>query len=674
MVNRLGEEKSPYLLQHADNPIDWYAWGDDAFIKAAAEDKPIFLSIGYSTCHWCHVMARESFTDVDVAAILNDNYISIKVDREERPDIDSFYMAAAQALSSRGGWPLTIIMTPEKKPFFAATYLPKANHMGLMGLTQLLTGVAEVWEKDRAKIDEPAAKLMELLSAGAGAAKDEPIDSSVLQKGWGQLSQNFDSENGGFGAAPKFPTPQNLIFLTRYWRRTGSAETLAMVEKTLEAMRQKGLFDHLGFGFHRYSTDPSWSVPHYEKMLYDQAMLAMAYTEAYQATGKQLFGETVRKTFTYVLRDLTSPEGGFYSAEDADSEGEEGKYYRWSLPELEDALGPADADFARRIFNIGAGDIPTGLQLSALPGEDKEADNRVEEIRGVLLKARDGRLRPHRDEKILTDWNGLMIAALAKGARILGDDRYLRAARSAADFIIDKLSDGNGGLLHRYAGGQGGIGGFLDDYAFFVWGLIELYEADRKPRWLALALEINAAQTELFWDKDKGGYFDSVDKKEPFLSHRKNPYDGAIPSGNSVALMNLVRLGRLTGDPSLEEKAMSVAKTFSSQLNTAPIAYMQMLVALDLLFLGGREVVIVGRREGDDTTKLLEAAASVYAPEATFLFRDPDDNEEDISRLAPFTKDMSLVDGLAAAYVCHDRACDSPTTSARELTDKLKAD
>lgn len=673
LVNQLGNEKSPYLLQHAGNPIDWYSWGDDAFAKAAQDDKPVFLSIGYSTCHWCHVMARESFTDNDVAAILNEHFVSIKVDREERPDVDSFYMAAAQALSGGGGWPLTIIMTPEKKPFYAATYLPKKSQKGLMGLTELLTEVSKLWEKDRDKVDGTAVKLMDLLSAGAAPAQAEPIDSAVLQKGQGQLAQHFDSENGGFGGAPKFPTPQNLIFLLRYWRRTGSEGTLAMVDKTLTVMRQRGLYDHLGFGFHRYSTDASWSVPHYEKMLYDQAMLAMAYTEAYQATGKKLFGDTVRDTFTYALRDLGSPEGGFYSAEDADSQGEEGKFYRWSMANLEDALGSNEADFVRRAFSIGAGDIPAGLQLSTVPGEDEAVDKRLMEVKKVLLKARGERVRPHRDEKILTDWNGLMIAALAKGARALGENQYARDAAVAADFIIDKLVDDQGWLLHRYAGGQAAIGGFLNDYAFFVWGLIELYQADFEPRWLKLALEINSKQTELFWDSAGGGYFDSVDTSDPFLAHRKNSYDGAIPSGNSVSLMNLVRLGRLTGDPSFEARAAETAKIFASQVNEAPLAYAQMLVGLDLLFLGGREVVIVGRRGSDDTRQLVEAAASVYAPEATFLLRNLEIKNDDASRLAPFTKDMSAIDGSAAVYVCRDRACDSPTTSAQDLVAKLRS-
>ncbi len=672
MVNQLCKEKSPYLLQHADNPIDWFSWGDDAFAKAAQDNKPVFLSIGYSTCHWCHVMARESFTDSDVAAILNKHFVSIKVDREERPDVDSFYMAAAQALSDGGGWPLTIIMTPEKKPFYSATYLPKKSQMGLIGLIELLTQVAELWDKDRDKIDGSADKLMDLLSAGAAPTQAEPIDSAVLQKAQGQLAQHFDPENGGFGGEPKFPTPQNLIFLLRYWRRTGSEETLAMIDKTLTAMRQRGLFDHLGFGFHRYSTDASWSVPHYEKMLYDQAMLAMAYTEAFQATGKQLYADTVRDTFTYVLRDLASPVGGFYSAEDADSQGEEGKFYRWSMAELEEALGTNDADFARLVFNIGTGDIPEGLKLSTVLGEDQAVDKRFAEVRKALYLARENRVRPDRDEKILTDWNGLMIAALAQGGRVLGDKHYSRAAEVAADFVMDKLVDDQRRLLHRYAGGQAAIGGFLDDYAFFVWGLIELYEADFEPRWLVLALEMNSKQTEIFWDSDNGGYFDSVGPTDSILAHHKSPYDGAIPSGNSVALMNLVRLGRLTGDPTFEATATEAAKAFASQVNGAPMSYAQMLVGLDLLFLGGREVVIVGQRDSTDTRKLVEAAASVYAPEATFLFRSIETEEDDVSRLAPFTKDMTVIDGLAAAYVCRDRSCDSPTTSAQDLVAKLK--
>ncbi len=478
--NRLGSEQSPYLLQHADNPVDWYPWGEEAFEAARRENKPIFLSIGYSTCHWCHVMEHESFEDPEIARLLNAGFIAIKVDREERPDIDSIYMTVCQMMTGSGGWPLTIVMTPDKRPFFAATYLPKESRYGRSGMLDLLPRLREAWLNEPDRIEQAAQSVLEALNSSQGSTRGNDLDQAVLSAALEQARSRFDPRYGGFGTRPKFPTPHQLLFLLRSWHRDRDPATLEMVEKTLTAMRLGGIYDHVGFGFHRYSTDEKWLVPHFEKMLYDQAMLALAYTAAYQVTGKALYAQTVDEIFTYVLRDMTASEGGFYSAEDADSEGEEGKFYLWSEDDIRQILSPGDAEFVMASLNVlpvgNFHDEATGqntganiLHLTAPLGESEQ--QQWDDLRGQLFSAREKRVHPSKDDKVLTDWNGLMIAALARAGQVLGRPAYTDAAEKAATFILGTLRDDSptGGLLLRYRGGQAGITGHLDDYAFLNW-------------------------------------------------------------------------------------------------------------------------------------------------------------------------------------------------------------
>ncbi|HLG28805.1 MAG TPA: thioredoxin domain-containing protein, partial [Candidatus Brocadiales bacterium] len=573
--NRLINEKSPYLLQHADNPVDWYPWGDEAFEKARKENKPILLSIGYSTCHWCHVMEHESFEDPEVARLMNETFVSIKVDREERPDIDNIYMTVCQMIS-RGncGWPLNIIMTPDNKPFFAATYIPKEARFGRAGMLELIPRLKELWTTQRDEVMKSANQITSALQQGLGSSgqlKGEELDESSLEKAYDQLAGTFDSSNGGIGTAPKFPTPHNYLFLLRYWKRSGNENALAMVEKTLQSMRLGGIYDHVGFGFHRYSTDPNWFVPHFEKMLYDQAMLAMAYIEAYQATGKKDYEQTAREIFTYVLRDMTDPGGGFYSAEDADSEGEEGKFYLWSEREIKQVLGKDDAEFFIKVFNIDEegnfGEEATGRKTGdnilhlkkpvaeialSLNISQEELNKKIQVAREKLFKVREKRVHPHKDDKVLTDWNGLMIAALAKGSQAFNEPEYSVAAGRAVDFILKNLRDKSGELLHRYRDGESGIRANVTDYAFLVWGLTELYEATFDVNYLKTALELNRELIENFWDEDNGGFYFTSSDVEELIVRQKEINDGAIPSGNSVAMLNLIRLGRITANSDLE--------------------------------------------------------------------------------------------------------------------------
>ncbi|MCH7994847.1 MAG: thioredoxin domain-containing protein, partial [Planctomycetes bacterium] len=505
--NRLVFEKSPYLLQHAANPVDWYPWGEEAFKKARKEDKPIFLSIGYSTCHWCHVMEHESFEDDEVAALMNEHFIAIKVDREERPDIDNIYMQACRAMGKRGGWPLTIMMTSDKVPFFSGTYFPKSGRFGREGMTELIPRMAEEWRNERAKLLISGRNVVSRLTPHVAQHSGAELGEAVLARAFELLSRSFDSTNGGFGRSPKFPTPHRLSFLLRYWRRSGDPKALRIVEKTLQSMRRGGIYDHIGFGFHRYSTDANWLVPHFEKMLYDQAMLVIAYVETYQATGNEEYARTVREVLNYVLRDMTDPEGGFYSAEDADSEGVEGKFNVWSADEIKKVLGD-DADLYIKAYNIRpkgnfrnphtppASNIPhlkqSWAELAERLGTD-EADLRrkLEASRVKLFAVRESRIHPYKDDKILTDWNGLMIAAMAKAAQALDAPEYAAAAQRAADFVWDHVRDSRGRLFKRHRGGESALPAHVADYAFMIWGLLDLYEANFEVRNLKRAIELN---------------------------------------------------------------------------------------------------------------------------------------------------------------------------------------
>jgi hypothetical protein len=684
--NRLIEEKSPYLLQHAYNPVDWHPWGHEAFDKADKENKPIFLSIGYSTCHWCHVMEKESFEDEDVAGLMNDAFVSIKVDREERPDIDSVYMTVCQMMTGNGGWPLTIIMTPEQKPFFAATYIPRETRFGMAGIKQLIPRIKGLWESNRAEVLASADEVTAVLETTASEQNGIPLTKDTLEAAYQGLSRNFDAQYGGFSGAPKFPAPHSLMYLLRYWKRTGDERALKMVEITLASMRSGGIYDHLGFGFHRYSTDRRWRVPHFEKMLYDQALLAMAYSEAYQATGKEDYEETAREILTYVLRDMTAPLGGFYSAEDADSEGGEGAFYVWTEEEIRENLTEKEADVFTAIFTIqGTGNLTdeaTGTragsniphitrplpavaqELGMQPGECTEI---LETARGKLFKAREKRGRPHKDDKILTDWNGLMIAALSKGAGAFHEPAFREAAERAAGFILTRMRDAKGRLFHRYRDGEAAISAFLDDYAFLSWGLIELYEASFDTAHLRTAIEFNEAMLEHFWDHDNGGLYFSADDAEGMLVRKKELYDGAIPSGNSVALLNLLRLSHLAGNAQYEEKAAHLLRACSTTVTEVPFAYTHFMAALDFSLGLSSQVVIVGNPRSKDTMTMIESLQGLFLPNTVMMFRSTEEHHPDIIRLADYTRDLGSIEGKATAYVCRDFRCDLPTTDEKQM-------
>jgi len=681
--NRLIREKSPYLLQHAHNPVDWHPWSDGAFERARAENKPIFLSVGYSTCHWCHVMAHESFEDREVARLMNETFVCIKVDREERPDVDGIYMTVCQIMTGSGGWPLTILMTPERKPFFAGTYIPKENRHGRVGMIELIQGVQRVWKTRHGDVLSSAEQVtMALQKASAESSAGDPPGKTACRAAYEALSGQFDEGHGGFGGAPKFPSPHHFLFLLRYWKRTGEPMALEMVGKSLSAMRRGGVYDHLGFGFHRYSTDARWRLPHFEKMLYDQAMLSMAYLEAFQATGKEIFSETAGEIFTYVLRDLKAPGGGFFCAEDADSEGEEGKFYQWTESEIRGALDPAEAALVIDTFGVEkegnfldeATRVRTGRNVLFLAKSPEVATRATfEGAREKLFRAREQRARPGRDDKILTDWNGLMIAAMAKGAQVLDRPDWAEAAAEAARFVLAHLRDERGRLLHRYREGEAAVPGMLDDYAFLIWGLLELYEATFDAETLKTALELADNTIDHFHDEKGGGFFFTADDGEEILFRQKDSYDGAIPSGNSAIMLDLLRLSRITGRSELEQKAIGVARAFARNIGQNPSAYSQLMVALEFLAGPQFEIVIAGKPGAKDTQGMLDAVRRAFLPNRVLLFRPQGAGSGAIAAIAPYTKDMKAEGGMATAYVCRNFACAKPVRTVDEMLGLLEA-
>jgi len=681
--NRLFFEKSPYLLQHADNPVDWYPWGEDAFGRARREDKPIFLSIGYSTCHWCHVMEHESFEDDDVAALMNRAFVCVKVDREERPDVDNIYMTVCQLTTGSGGWPLTIIMSPAGEPFFAATYIPR------YGMMRLIPQVEEAWKNDRGTILEDATRLREFVRESVARERGEALNEEDLHRTFRQLADRYDASYGGFGDAPKFPTPHNIMFLLRYWKRTGDAGALAMVEQTLERMRRGGIYDHVGFGFHRYSTDQRWLVPHFEKMLYDQALLVLAYTEAFQATGNETYRRTAEEIITYVLRDLSHESGGFFTAEDADSEGEEGKFYLWTAPEIRALLGPDDAQF---VFDLcgaeesgnwteqSSGRRPgTNILHLAKPiaecavacGLDENATReRWESIRVRLFDARVRRVRPHRDDKVLADWNGLMIAALARAASAFGEPRYADRARAAAEFVLKRMAQEDGGVLHRYREGEASISGMVDDYAFMVWGLLELYQTTFEVTHLRSAVALADYTIAHFCDAASGGLFFTSDRGEELLVRSQAAYDGAVPSGNSVFMMNLFRLAHLTARTDYEERGRDIGRAFQDQASRMPVAFTFMMSALDFALGPTFEIVIVGERSGEGTRRMISELGRRFLPRAVVVLKRPGEARQ-LAEIAPYTGPHAAIDGRATAFVCRGHACELPTTDVARMLDLI---
>lgn len=686
-TNKLVDEKSPYLQQHAHNPVQWYPWSEEAFEKARQEDKPIFLSIGYSTCHWCHVMEHESFEDEDVAALMNATFIAIKVDREERPDVDNVYMTVCHMMTGSGGWPLTIFMTPEKKPFFAATYIPKQSRFGRTGMMELIPQVQALWQNDRKRVYTSANDITGHLQSTATPTQGHSLSANLLEQTFTDLSRRFDPEKGGFNEAPKFPTPHNLLFLLRYYHRSQNDLALHMVEKTLTEMRHGGIYDHIGFGFHRYSTDKNWLLPHFEKMLYDQATLILAYTEAYQLTQKEEYAQTVREIITYVLRDMTSPDGGFYSAEDADSDGEEGKFYVWTHSELHDTLGD-DAEWFYEYFQIkpdgnfveeathrktGANilhRLETPEEFATLKGcAVNEFTDKLENARQKLFTVREERVHPYKDDKILTDWNGLMIAALATAGRVLHEPSFTSATEKTLAFINKNLTTHDGALLHRYRDGDAAIPAFIDDYAFTIWGLIELFQTTQNAAYLEQALKLNSIFINLFWDKTNGGFFSTPADGEQLLIRNKELYDGAIPSGNSIAMFNLVRLARLTGNSKFEDMAEELGRAFSASVSRQPSAYTFLLSALDFANGPSFEIVIVGDEENIETKKILDAINALSLPGKVVIFKK--DDHSPINELSDFIKPYKSLNGKPTIYVCQDNTCQLPTTDINTMLQLL---
>jgi uncharacterized protein YyaL (SSP411 family) len=629
-------------------------------------------------------MAHESFEDEDVARVLNRSFVSIKVDREERPDVDRVYMTACQAMTKGGGWPLTIFMTPEGKPFFAGTYFPKESRMGMTGFTDLLKRIAELWSQDRRRFEQAGDQITEALQPRQEVAtRGYTLEETVLAKACDQLASAYDPAWGGFGKAPKFPMPHNLTFLLRWNARRGNDAARTMADRTLRAMRNGGIFDQIGFGFHRYSVDEHWLVPHFEKMLYDQALLALAYTEAYQALGEAWYRVVAQEIFTYVLRDMTSPDGGFYSGEDADSEGEEGLFYVWTPEEIKGHLGADLGDLFCRFYNVReGGNFEGGMSIPHIVEDFAEFAQKegiqeaalrktLEEARGRLFEVREKRIHPLKDDKVLTSWNGLMIAALAKGFQAFGEPAYKDAATKAIDFIMSKLLKDKRFLLRRYREGESAYPGYLDDYAFLVWGLIETYEATFEVRFLEAAVTFQDSMNDLFWDETQGGFFFSGKENETLVIQSKDAYDGALPSGNSVAASNLVRLGRMVGKTQWEARADQTFQAFASSVVAYPAGFTQFLAALDFMIGPNREIVVAGDPSEEGTQTMLRTVQRMFLPNKVLMLRSDGREGQRLSALAPYVEGLGLINDQPAAYICEKYACTRPITDPGNLRAEL---
>jgi uncharacterized protein len=707
-TNRLAQEKSPYLLQHAHNPVDWYPWGEEAFAKARRENKPIFLSVGYSTCHWCHVMAHESFENEDVAAVMNREFVNIKVDREERPDVDRVYMTFVQATTGGGGWPMSVWLTPGLKPFVGGTYFPPEERFGQPAFKTVLERIATAWKENHDKIVEQGGKIVEALresqSATTAAGK---IDATILDAAYRQLDRSYDSKEGGFGNAPKFPRPATLNFLTRFYARAPKGESgkhaLEMALFTLRKMAAGGMRDHIGGGFHRYSVDRYWHVPHFEKMLYDQAQLAVAYLDAFQITRDRQYESVARDILDYVGRDMTSKEGGFFSAEDADSpvaagadrghaETKEGAFYIWTKKEIDDALGDIAEIFA---FHYGVqphGNAPEGsdpqdefrgknilIERHTIAETAKHFGKTEGEIRKLLAQGREKlfsirarRPRPHLDDKIIAAWNGLMISAYARGAQVLDEPRYLEIATRAAKFLRTNLYEEKSKLLYRnYRGGRSDIEGFADDYAFMIQGLLDLYEASFDVEWLKFAVELQETQDRLFYEEKNGGYFSTSGEDKSVFLRMKDDNDGAEPAASSVAALNLLRLAQFCDDKQRSERARKTIDAFATTLSHFPSAMPQMLVALDAALSKPRQIVIAGKKDAPETKALLREVNGHFLPKTVLVLADGAEGQKYLGEKNDAIRAMSPINGKSAAYVCENFTCKAPVTDPAELAELL---
>jgi len=701
--NRLASEKSPYLLQHAGNPVDWYPWGEEAFARARRDDKPIFLSIGYSTCHWCHVMEHESFENDAIAALLNSVFVPIKVDREERPDVDRVYMLFVQATTGSGGWPMSVWLTPDLKPFYGGTYFPPDGRYGRPGFGDVLTEISRAWREDRGNVTRSADRLTERLRGVTAASSVGAVPGAeVLFAAVREFESAFDARKGGFGGAPKFPRPAELLFLLREFARTGAEPARDMALRTLQAMAVGGMRDHIGGGFHRYSVDADWRVPHFEKMLYDQAQLVLAFLEAAQATAEPMYADVADDTLQYVAREMTDPGGGFYSAEDADSlpheqagkpgaHKSEGAFYLWAFDEI-GALVGEDAPIVCRRFGIEReGNAPfdphgefTARNLlflaSSIPELAAERGERADDVlrrlagaRQVLFESRASRPRPQLDDKVLTAWNGLMIAAFARGARVIGRAEHLRSAQRSAGFLRARMWDaGTRTLYRRYRDGDVAIAAYAEDYAFLVWGLLELFQADGDPAWLEWALDLQRRQDELFWDESAGGWFSTTGADPSVLVRMKEDYDGAEPSASSVSVSNLIVLGHLTGDDVFRQRIDRTFGGAAARIAGAGRSVPMMLAALSVWHNGVQQVVLVGRRDDEAMGKLSRVVARRFLPFALTVPVEPGAPQERLARIVPFIGAMSLRNGRPTAWVCRDFTCQAPTTDPDELAAQLQ--
>jgi uncharacterized protein YyaL (SSP411 family) len=670
--NRLIREKSPYLLQHAYNPVDWYPWGAEAFDKVEREDKPVFLSIGYSTCHWCHVMERESFEDEEVAAYLNEHFVPVKVDREERPDVDAVYMQACQAMTGQGGWPMTVLLFPDKTPFFAGTYFPKTARYGQRGLMDILSSCVHLWETDRAALQKQGQALLRRREEPESKAERE-LKARDIRAGFEQLRLRFDGKNGGFSPAPKFPTPHNLIFLTRFAALENEGAAREMVTLTLRQMYRGGIFDHIGGGFARYSTDARWLVPHFEKMLYDNALLLWAYTEAWQAWGDPLFKTVAERTADYVLREMTGGEGGFFSAQDADSEGEEGLFYVFRPDEIVSVLGEKDGAAFCRWFGVTARGNFEGASIPNLLDNPSYAETGAyREHIPALYNYRQSRARLLTDDKRLTAWNALMTAALAKAGHALERPDYLTAAERAMRFIESALTRPDGRLYVRWREGEAAGDGYLDDYAFVCLALLSLYDATLKAEYLEKAAGCAETMCRLFEDAQNGGFYLYAEDGERLATRPKETYDGAMPSGNSAAGYALARLAQITGEPKWLERSARQMRFLAGSVVGYPSAYCFALTAAMLALYPTREAVIA-TREAAAQSDVLRRLARLYLPDVAVILKTPE-NERTLARLAPFTAPYPIPERGARIYLCQNNACAPPFDDLDELERRLRAD
>lgn len=677
--NRLRAETSPYLLQHADNPVDWWAWCPEALEQAVKLDRPIFLSIGYSACHWCHVMAHECFENEAIARLMNASFINIKVDREERPDLDEIYMKAVTALTQSGGWPMSVFLTPDLKPFYGGTYFPPDSRFGRPGFPDVLRTLAELWQNDRPKLLERGDQLRDMICKEAAADTSGAMDPEILDKSFAQLHQSYDTVWGGFGSAPKFPHAGDVRICLRHWKRTGNPLMLDVAASTLDRMSEGGMYDQLGGGFHRYSTDEMWLIPHFEKMLYDNALLIPTYLEGYLATGNKRYARIAAECCEWVLREMLTPEGGFASAQDADSEGEEGAFFVWTPQMLMDALGDPIGIWAAEWFGVTEeGNFENGN--SALWRHDTARDvsarlnidearliEAMREARKVLFAGREERVHPQTDDKVLTAWNGLMIGALAQAYQVLGDERYLDAARRSAKLLLGPMRQSDGRLFATSRNGRAHLNACLDDYAFLIAGLIDLFEADFDENWLREALALNEVLTEKFLDRKHGGYFTTGVGHEELLARLKSPQDGALPSGNGVQALNLLRLGELTGDPSLGALAEQTIRSVAKLANQYPMAFSGLLQAVDFAQTGGREIVVAGKLGDETTEQFLRTVRQSFLPQRVVAVAHPDADPKLLPLVEGRQKETST-----KAFVCRNQTCELPAESAAQLAEQLK--